>query len=226
MSNGKVQTSCTQSRSTSNLVNDLELTMKFQEVASQIAGSLYYKFYQVYEEMDVEDVVSECWQKILRQNISYDESKGANFRTFTRMIVTQRLIELTRERNRIDRIPYLVSLDQELEKSETSSQVSTRADLIPDERAEQSFTYSELQDELNEFSYLLNGVPGIDVERVFNLYAEGYRIDEIVQMTGYDKGYINCIRRVIKEIRKNRSNGTAKSLADIMYGESQEWDLS
>ena len=207
----------------SNLTTDPELTLRFQETATRFAWALKYRFYQVFEEMEVDDVVSECWQKIIRQSISYDEEK-ANFNTFVRMIVTQRLIELTRTRNRIDRIPYLVSIDQEIDNgTSTSNQSTTRADLIPDERSEAAFVTYEIMSEIHELTDLFNTIPKL--EEIVELFIKGYSFEEVINITGVNEGWVMCARRVMAEIRKNRRGGTAKSLADIMYGESQEWEL-
>ena len=51
--------------STSNLVNDPELTRKFQDEATRVASLMKHKYYQVFNVMEVDDVVNECWKKIL-----------------------------------------------------------------------------------------------------------------------------------------------------------------
>ena len=204
----------------SNLITDPELTEMFQIEATRVAGSLYYKFYQVYETMEVDDVVSECWQKIIRQNISYDPTKGAKFNTFVRMIVTQRLIDLTRSLNTGDKIPYTVSLEEEVEFGSNTSTV-TRKDIIPDTSSETNFNLIEIVSEIDQYRELFSTIPKID--EILELFVEGYTIDEVVEITGVYDVWVNRVRRTLNAIRKHKQEGSAKSLADIMYGESQEW---
>lgn len=208
--------------STSNLVSDPELTRRFQAEATRVASLMQLKYYQVFNVMEVEDVVNECWKKVLSQDISFNPEKGAKFETFVHMIVNAKLIDLTRSLNTARRIPVVWSLDAGADNDHDESNTTTRFDLISDDDYEEHLRALELMQELQSYTDLFNNLP--ELPQIISLYLEGYTSSEVSGVTGVSEVKIKKIIKLLKEIISHRRNGSDKSLGDIIYYESQGWE--
>jgi len=201
-------------QSSSNLINNPEIIEKFNSEARKILYSLYHKYYQVFEVMEVDDVIGECWKKILSKNISYDPSKGTSFRTFTYMIVTSKLIDITRIINHTP-IPNIVGIDND---------DMDILDTVPCTKSTYEFKKLEILSEAEEFVELFNGFPKL--EEIFNLYIMGFNTQEVSDITGVRYDLIRKTISMMGDIHRHRENNSAKYFGDILYYESTTWEKS
>lgn len=201
-------------QSSSNLISNPEMIEQFNIEAKKIACSLYHKYYQVFEVMDVDDVVDECWKKVIGKDISYDPSKGTSFRTFVYMIVSSKLIDLTRIINHTP-IPNIINID------DSENQV---IDTVQCPKSRSAFKQVEILCEADEFIKLFNNLP--ELKDIINLYIMGYNTQEVSNMTGVRYDLIRKTIFMMGDIRKRRDNNKCKPFGDILYYETEDWDKS
>lgn len=201
-----------------NLLADPKLTMRFQKEALKVARSLRYKYYNVFDQMSEEDVVSECWMKIISQNISFDESRNCKFESFVRMIVTSRLIDLTRSINVSSRCPVWQSLDESPFSGDLQdTEKITRSDVIPDERIDENNKYQETLDNIESMASKLNYLP---VTEMVKLFAQGLTAEQIAEHLGL-KYYrvldaIQILKRIFKEDRGDKDDPSIKTIWSLI----------
>lgn len=197
-----------------NLLADPELTKRFQEEALRVTRSLKYKFYNVFDQMSEDDVVSECWIKIISQNISFDETRNCKFESFVRMIVTSKLIDLTRSINVSSRCPIWQSLDESpFINDYQDSEKITRADIIPDDSIEEESRFKETLDSIERMAEKLNFLPVTDMVQ---MYAKGMTAEQIADSLGLHYyrvlDAIQILKRIFKEDRGDRDDPSIKSI--------------
>ena len=125
---------------TSNLINDIEMTKKFNSVAYSVARSLRTKYFSLYDYMSEDDVVMECWSKILSTDICFDETRNCKFESFVRIIVNSVCLDLCRKIRKhevVSSLDYVFSFED--------GENTTLADFIPDCTVEDIFKDIEIQ---------------------------------------------------------------------------------
>lgn len=197
-----------------NLLSDPKLTVRFQEEALKVTRSLKYKFYNVFDQMSEEDVVSECWIKIIQQNISFDDTRNCKFESFVRMIVTSKLIDLTRSINVSSRCPVWQSLDESpFNGNDPDMEKVTRADIVPDESIEEEMQFKETLDSIERLADKLNFLP---VTKMVQLYAQGKTAEQIADELGLHYyrilDAIQILKRIFKTSRGDRDDPTIKPI--------------
>ena len=208
-------------RGITNLTKDAETIKKFNEEALRAIRILKHRFYIVFESMDDEDVVSECWKKILSQNISYDESKS-KFSSFVMMIVTSKLTDLARTAGGSTKVKNAISLDRTVSVGVDKVDSVPYENTVKNRKAEQDFNLIEIFSEVDELSSIFTEIPNL--KKVLYLIGEGSTINEVIEDTGVDLNLLTVAKRVIRDIYRNRKEGKAVPMYEILYFESQKWD--
>ena len=198
---------------TSNLVNDIELTKKFNERALFTIERKQHKYFQVFYDYTVEDVLMECWVKIVSQDISYDSTKSS-FDTFVYRIVECKLIDLLRFVSRRGEKPY--SLD--FEYSDLDSDRSELVGMVKDINVENEEKLRDTRELLNSCKKDFNDGK---VSTVMDMRGVGYTNREIYEKCGINPNEITKIVRCMKKVVGNRLN-TGRTLSDILYGNEDE----
>lgn len=198
---------------TSNLINNEELAQRFNEEAYAAALSLKTKYYSLFQFMTEDDVVMECWDKILRQDIGFDESKKCKFSSFVRMMVNNRCIDLSRK---IQKHEGVLSLDTPHSSDEGDS--VTLLDYIADSQCQDQYDGIEVRDIILSLDA---DIPTLPIQKIMQMLSEGYPVKDISAALGVSAADIRVVRTKFKDIFKNRSNGESKTLEDVLYGDEE-----
>ena len=124
----------------SNIINDLDMCKRFSKEALRVTNSLKYRYASVFEHMTSEDIVMECFVKVLKGDISYDNSKGCKFETFVRMLVSCQLIDELKRLSASKRSGVCMSLDSDVPGVE-GEETNTLYNTIGDTRSQYYFDY-------------------------------------------------------------------------------------
>lgn len=195
----------------SNLINDEELAKKFSEEAFLVARSLRTKYFSLFEFMTEDDIVMECWDKILRQDIGFDDTKNCKFSSFVRMMVNNRCIDLCRK---IQKHEGILSLDSTY--SSDDGDTSTLMDYVPDRDSYDVCEDVGVRDVILSLGRDMNGIP---TEKILMMYQDGYNAIDISESLGVPLSDVRAVRSKMKNIFKRRCQGTGQPLADILYGD-------
>lgn len=198
---------------TSNLINDAELSAKFNEEAYAAASSLRTKYYSLFQFMSEDDIVMECWDKILRQDIGFDETKKCKFSSFVRMMVNNRCIDLSRK---IQKHEGVLSLDTPHSSDDGDS--VTLLDYVADTQCQDLYDDIEIRDIILSLDA---DIPTVPVQKIMQMLSEGYTVKDIKAELKVSAEDIRTIRTKFGNIYKRRSNGTGQTLADVLYGDEE-----
>lgn len=196
----------------SNLLNDPELSLRFHREALSVAYSLRQKYFSVFQFMTAEDLVMECWSKILRQNISFQDDKGCKFETFVRMMVRNRCIDMSRS---IRRHEGVLSLDEEF--MGTNGEAVSLNEFISDK----SEDFEGLQDLISVLNTCYDDFSEVDLRKIVQMKIGGYYDREIAKEVGIKAGEVKKILDNLYNVVSNRCK-TYRTLADILYGDEDE----
>lgn len=195
---------------TSNLVNDNELMMKFNKSALVITRSLKKKYYTVFRFYTEDDIVSDCWCKILAQDISYDETKGCKFDTFVRMIVHGVVYDSWR-RIRVRGLDKTSSLDATM--TAPNGEEYSIYDVIPDNNNDSYEMISHLSF-LKSFD---NDIYCIPIYDILVRLSEGMTSTKISEELGIDRHDVRRWVRHMKDTIKASYEGSETTLSDVLY---------
>jgi DNA-directed RNA polymerase specialized sigma24 family protein len=198
---------------TSNLINNEELARRFTSEAYAAAASLKTKYYSLFQFMNEDDIVMECWDKILRQDISYDDSKRCKFSSFVRMMVNNRCIDLSRK---IQKHEGVVSLDQPHTSSDGDS--VTLLDFIADQECQDRYDDIEIRDIILSLDA---DIPAVPVKKIMDMLSDGYTAKEVSEELKVSAVDIRTVRTKFKNIFKHRSSGSEQTLGDVLYGDEE-----
>jgi DNA-directed RNA polymerase specialized sigma24 family protein len=201
---------------TSNLILDEEMTKKFNAEALLVARSLRPKYFSLFEFMTEEDIVMECWDKILRQDIGFDDSKKCKFSSFVRMMVNNRCIDMCRK---IQKHEGVLSLNSTYSSDEGDT--STLSDYIPDTKSNNDFEEMEVESVINSLGDDLNDVP---VDRIMFMLGEGYTAKEVCEELKISSTDVRAVKNNMFGIFKRRCSGSEETLADVLYGNEDALD--
>jgi DNA-directed RNA polymerase specialized sigma24 family protein len=195
----------------SNLITNQELTELFQkEIKSTSEVYLRQKYHMLGELATPEDVVIECWIKILRTGMDWDSSRG-KLSTFSRVIVDGVCLDMWRKHQR----HYgNISLEYEMGNSDTADSFS---DIIKDYNTEfedEVALKSVIKECCEEFN-------GIDLESIINNRREGLRDGVQARKEGIRVRDIKKFMGFVEEIVEDRMNDEERTLADILYGDEE-----
>ena len=207
----------------SNIINDSVMCQRFFKEALKVTNSLKYRYFSVFEQMTAEDVVMECFVKILKGNISFDESKKCKFETFVRLIVTSQLTDELKRLSASKRSGICLSLDSEVPGMDNDEESSTLYNTIGDTRSQYYFEYSEIQKDLYDIDKELRVCEGI-TESVLRLCEDGYSVSDISEICHIDRGSIKQKLQDIRSIYFNRCEGTSMLISEILYGDDDTLD--
>ena len=199
---------------TSNLINNPEYTKRFTEEALKVANLLSKKYYSLFHYMSSEDIVMECWDKILRQDISFDDTKRCKFESFVRMIVNSRCIDMCRK---IEKFENDLSLDCPLQSDETGQ--TTLENFIPNFKSESMLNGVEIRSIIDSFSGELYNFP---ISEILTYIYEGHSVQDISKKLNVKQ---KDIKKVVNEISgtfKRRYLGSDKTLEDFLFGDEHE----
>ena len=196
----------------SNLVTDPELAEKFQkEIKSTSEVYLRQKYSSLGELATPDDVVIECWLKILRTGMDWDSSRG-KLSTFSRVIVDGVCLDMWRKYKR----HYgHISLEYEMRGDETTDTVE---DTIRDYR-------SDIEDYISTKSILqtcCEQFNGIDLNMVMKNREEGILDGVQAKKDGVRVRDIKRFMDSLEEIVNHRRSNSERTLADILYGDEEE----
>lgn len=195
----------------SNLVIDPELAEQFQkEIKSTSEVFLRQKYFSLGTMVTPEDVVIECWIKILRTGMDWDSSRS-KLSTFSRIVVDGVCLDMWRKHKR----HYgNMSLDYELDDDDNSESM---VDIIRDYTADFDDLVS-IKSVLKECCKEFNG---IDLESIMQNRIEGLREGIQAKKEGIRVREIKRLMDSIEEIVKDRRNDSERTLADILYGDEE-----
>lgn len=201
---------------TSNLILDKELAVEFNRVAYQIAGKLRLKYFSLFTYMSEDDVVMECWDKILSQDISFRTDKPFKFESFVWMIVNCKCIDMSRK---IRKHANLISLDGVITIGNQSQNMSMDK-ILADERLD-FIRDIEVQDIQREFSEISDEVDcgGLSLTKVLTLRQEGFNYKEIGEMYGVNSSKLSGMVKLFQGILENRIQDTGSPLEEILFNE-------
>lgn len=199
-------------RKKSNLVTDPELAEKFQkEIKSTSEVYLRQKYQALSELATPEDVVMECWVKILSTGMDWDSNRS-KLSTFSRIVVDGVCLDMWRKYKR----HYgNLSLEYEMAGDENTDIVE---DTIRDYKADFEdliSTKSILDSCCEEFN-------GLDLRAVINNRQEGYNDGLQAKKDGIRVRELKKFMDSLEEIVKDRKNNQDRTLADILYGDEEE----
>ena len=201
----------------SNIVDDAAMCKRFFQEALRVTNSLKYRYFSVFEQMTSEDIVMECFLKVLKGGISYDSSKGCKFETFVRMIVTCQLTDELKRLSASKRSGICMSLDSEIPGTD-EEESNTLYNTIGDTHSQYLFDYSEVRRDLYEIDRELSICNGT-LDSILELSEMGYSISDISSMSNLEKKDIKQRLQNIKNIYLNRCKGTSVQISDILYGD-------
>ena len=204
----------------SNIINDAEMCQRFYREALRVTNSLRYRFFTVFEQMTSEDVVMECFVKILKGDISFDDSKNCKFETFVRMIVTCQLTDELKSLGASKRSGVCIPLDSEVPGIDGDGETNTLYNTISDERSKFLFDYSEIRRDLRDVEELISVNEDI-IESIIELREDGYSASEISRISNIEAGEVRKRLQDIKSLYLNRCEGTSMTISDILYGDEE-----
>lgn len=203
---------------TSNLVKDEALALRFNQAAYKAVRGLKSKYFSLFCYMTEDDVVLALWEKILSQDISYDETKK-NIDSFARMMVNNRCIDLSRM---IRKHEGVVSLD--------STYTSDDGDDVTLENFIEDRSSSEFAEDLalREMIRNFNGVnniscDGVSLEDLFSELLDGKSVKEVASERGVSPTKLNKMLKRFKSVCINRIYDTGHTLEDILFDDSLDY---
>ena len=201
----------------SNIISDIELCERFYKEALRVTNSLKYRYFSVFEQMTPEDIVMECYVKVLKGNISFDDSKGCKFETFVRMIVTCQLTDELKRLSASKRSGVCISLDSEVPGVD-GEETNTLYNTIGDTRSQYCFDYSEVMKDLYDIERELSGCETL-MNSIIEMCEEGYTPADISLISYIDRRDIKQKLQDIKKVYYNRCEGTSVLISEILYGD-------
>lgn len=198
---------------TSNIINDEDLARRFSSEAFIAARNLRSKYFSLFEFMTEDDIVMECWDKILRQDIGFDTTRNCKFESFVRMMVNNRCIDMCRK---IQKHEDNLSLDAKY--TTEKNDMTTLADYIPDTYSYDDILYVEVMDVIDSMDSEFETLP---VRDVMELFIKGYKPKDMVQDYNIKSSDVKIIKNRLLHVFKRRCNGTCKTLGDILYGDEE-----
>ena len=195
----------------SNLLVDEELALKFNKQALIVARDLKKKYYSVFHYITEEDLVNECWDKISRQNIGYDSSKGCKFETFVRMLVSNRCIDMSR---RFEKLENTTSLDKDVSKD---SEGATLMEFVEDKRC-----YDDGFFEIESVIDSCNSDFGKShLKTIYHRKKCGYTDSEIAKELNVKVSVVKNTLKDMKPVFMSRLHGNYRTLEDVLYGDEE-----
>lgn len=205
----------------SNIVENPEMCERFFKEALRVTNSLKYRFFSVFEQMTSEDVVMECFLKVLKYNISYDETKNCKFETFVRIIVTSQLTDELKKLSASKRSAVCISLDSEVPGAEGDDEVTTLYNVVGDTKSQYYFEYLETKRDLCEIEKELSDTCDELLNSLLDLSEEGYSLSDIALISEVDRVELRQRLQNIKRVYYNRCEGTSVQISDILYGDDE-----
>lgn len=193
----------------SNLLTDKELMQRFNKQALIVARDLRKKYYSVFYYITEEDLVSECWDKIARQNIGFNSERGCKFETFVRMLVSNRCKDMCR---RFEKLENITSLDKDISKD---SEGTTLMEFVEDKRC-----YGEGFLEIESVIDSCNSdFRKSKLKLIYDRKKSGYTDAEIACELGVKVSVVKNILKDMKPVFMSRLYGNYRTLEDVLYGD-------